>query len=75
MHHRWHCATLAGGMPLLKLDHDDPVEELKFEASVHLAIPPADRLQQWLEWNLTMLEFVAQQKHEPQQTATIVKRP
>lgn len=62
-------------MHLLKLEKDDPERELEFEVKCGLEIPPDERLQHWLEWNLTMLDFIKKQQNESRKTPQIVKRP
>ncbi|MBF0104420.1 MAG: hypothetical protein HQM16_03730 [Deltaproteobacteria bacterium] len=49
-------------MPLLKLEKDDPQKELEFEVRCALQIPASERLDRWLEWNLSMLAFIKQQE-------------
>lgn len=62
---------------LLKLDNDDPQAELEFSVNAALSVHPNERLSQWLDWNLSMLEFIKQQelKNELSPSDWIVKRP
>ncbi|MBX7149811.1 hypothetical protein K1X76_12125 [bacterium] len=60
-------------MPLLKLAQDDPQKEMAFDIQCSLAIPMDERLKAWLEWNLTMLEFI-NSRHESSQYPQIIKR-
>lgn len=62
-------------MPLLKLEKDDPEKELHFSIYCSLKVPPAKRLQEWLEWNLIMLDFMDRQSHATHKSPQIVKRP
>lgn len=49
-------------MPLLALEKDDPQKELEFDVKCVLEVAPSDRLDQWLEWNISMLRFIEQQR-------------
>lgn len=60
-------------MPILKLDKDDPKRELEFDVECALQQDPSERLDQWLEWNISMLEF-AKQQHGYKDTPPLTKR-
>lgn len=61
-------------MPLLKLDKDDPEKELEFEVKCSLEYTPEERLERWIDWNISMLKFAEQQSHEDRNPDKIIKR-
>lgn len=61
-------------MPILKLDKDDPQRELEFDIEFALKQDPSERLDQWLEWNISMLKFARQQQHGNKDTPPLTKR-
>lgn len=54
---------------ILKLARHDEKKELEFEVSAGMDVSPDDRLSEWLEWNLAMLEFLNRQTHEPRKNS------
>ena len=68
-------------MPLLKLEKDDPQKELEFDIKCALEVNPEMRLEKWWEWNIQMLNFIAQQHPEAllrdyghQNSSQVIKR-
>lgn len=64
-------------MALLRLEKDDPQQELEFEIRCALEQNPSERLDHWLDWNLQMLQFAASQRktlHGYQEAPPLVKR-
>ena len=61
---------------ILKLEKDDPQKELEFDVQCALEVSPAERLEHWLEWNLSMLKFVFEmrKRHGDEKTPALVKR-
>jgi len=61
------------GMPILKLDKHDPQKELEFEVRCALMKTPEERLQEWFNWNMEMLEWI-EERHGHKEPSTLVKR-
>ena len=64
-------------MRLLKLEKDDPQKELEFDIQCALEISPSERLEHWLEWNLSLLQFMSEvkERHGHEKTSSLTKRP